>query len=66
MTREERQIFILEGHVEDVFEIKKPHYEIPEKARIFNTIIFDNCKEGTPEHKIRLSNDKKLCLDCYE
>jgi formylmethanofuran dehydrogenase subunit E len=66
MTREERQIFILEGHVEDVFQIKKPHYEIPEKARIFNTIICDNCKEGTPEHKIRLSNDKKLCLDCYE
>jgi len=66
MTREERTKFILEGPIEEVYEIKKPHYEIPQKARIFNTIICENCKEGTPEHKIRLSKNKKLCLDCYE
>jgi formylmethanofuran dehydrogenase subunit E len=65
MTREERQNHILEGPLEEVYDIKKVHYEIPEKAKIFNTVICDKCKEGAPEHKIRLSDGKKMCLDCF-
>lgn len=64
MTREERQKYILEAPIEEVFSIMKPDFNVPEKARIFNTVICDKCGEGAPEHKIRLSEGKKLCLDC--
>ena len=64
MTREERQRFILEEEVDKVFSIKKPNFEAPKNARLFNTIICENCGEGAPEHKIRLSNGKMLCFDC--
>jgi len=64
MTREERQRYILEAPYEEVFDIKKPNFEIPEKARIFNMIVCENCLEEAPEHKIRINDGKKLCLDC--
>ncbi len=66
MSREERKKFILEAPYEEIYDIKKPHYTIPKKAKIFETIVCDKCSEGAPEHKIRLSDNKKLCLDCYE
>lgn len=66
MSREERRKYILEAPVDEVFMIKKPNFKVPEGARLFNTIICENCKEGVPEHKIRISNGKKLCLDCFE
>lgn len=64
MSREERQAYILEAPVDEVFNIMKPGFEVPIHARLFNTIICENCGEGAPEHKIRLSNGKKFCLDC--
>ena len=63
-SREDRQKFILEAPVDDVFSIEVPHYKAPQKARIFNTVICENCGEGVKEDKIRLCNGKKLCLDC--
>lgn len=64
MTREEKQKYILIAPYEEVFDIKKPKYKIPEKARIFNTIICESCQEGTPEHKIRINDGKMVCLEC--
>lgn len=66
MTREEREDFILNAPSNEVFDIKKPDFSLPEEARIFETIICENCGEGAPEHKIRISGGKKLCLDCYK
>lgn len=66
MTRDERKHHILEAPYEEVFDIKKPHFELPEKARLFNTIICENCHEGAPEHKIRINDGRKLCLDCVK
>jgi formylmethanofuran dehydrogenase subunit E len=66
ISREERQKYILEAPVNEVFSIKKPNFELPKSARLFNTIICESCGEGAPEHKIRISNGKKLCLDCTE
>ncbi len=64
MSREKRQRYILEKPSDKIFSIKKPNFEVPKKAKIFNTIFCESCGEGAPEHKIRLSNSKKLCLDC--
>jgi len=35
------------------------------KARIFATVISENCGEVAPEHKIRINDSKKVCLDCF-
>lgn len=66
MSREEKQKFILNAPYEDVFDIKKPQFSLPEQARLFNTIVCENCGEGAPENKIRISGGKMLCLDCYK
>ncbi|WP_330583566.1 FmdE family protein [Geosporobacter ferrireducens] len=66
MGREERQAYLLNAPVEEIFEFKSPGFQLPERARLFKTIICENCGEGTPEHKIRLMEDKKVCLDCFK
>lgn len=66
MSREERQEYILNSNIEDLFIFSKPTYELPEIARLFTTVICEECGEGAPEHKIRLQQGKKVCLDCFK
>ncbi|KPU43384.1 FmdE, molybdenum formylmethanofuran dehydrogenase operon [Oxobacter pfennigii] len=66
MERKERQEYILSAPADEIFDIKAPKFKLPEEARIFQTIICEVCGEGAPEHKIRLSEGKKVCLDCFE
>ncbi len=65
MDRIQRQKYILESDINEIFEFKKPHYGLPEKAQIFTTIICEKCNEGVAEHKIRFQSMQKVCLDCY-
>lgn len=48
----------------DMFEVKKTVIELPEEARIFKSIVCENCGEAASENMIRLKNGKMLCLDC--
>jgi formylmethanofuran dehydrogenase subunit E len=64
-SREEKQNFILEAPLEEVFEIKKPGYPLPEAARLFPSIDCELCGESTAEPYIRLENGKRVCLDCF-
>ncbi len=66
MDRQQRQAYILNTAIDEVFIFSRPTFELPEKARLFSTIICENCGEGAPEHKIRLNNGKKVCLDCFK
>lgn len=66
MDREERQQYILKASAEDVFKIEQVNVELPERARIFTTVICEKCNERTPEHKIRLQGGKTVCLDCVD
>jgi formylmethanofuran dehydrogenase subunit E len=66
MSRPERQRMILEAPADEVFTIAEPSFGLPETARIFKTIICENCSEGAPEHKIRLQDGKMVCLDCFK
>lgn len=65
MSRAERQAFILEAPAEAVFNIGQPKFTLPESARIFTTIKCEICSEGAPEHKMRLQEGKKVCVDCF-
>lgn len=63
--REKRMEYILNANIEDLFSFKTPKFKVPEKARLFNSIICENCGESTAEHKIRLMDGKKVCIDCF-
>jgi formylmethanofuran dehydrogenase subunit E len=66
MSRPERMKMILEAPADEVFKVGEPSFELPETARIFQTIICEECGEGAPEHKIHLQNGKKVCTDCFK
>ncbi len=64
-SREAKQNYILEAPLDEVFEIKKPSYPLPEKARLFSSVDCERCGESTAEPYLRLENGKKVCLDCF-
>lgn len=66
MDREGRKKYILEAPFEEIFKISEPSFDLPEEARIFNNVVCEECGESAPEHKIRLMNGKKVCLDCFK
>ena len=58
--------WFLNKEVNSLFEIKSPHYDLPDKAQIFDTVICEECGEGTAEYAIRLQEGKKVCKDCFD
>ena len=66
MTREESFAYYQASKPEDMCEVKDAVIQLPEKARMFDSYVCDCCGEVTGANWIRLSGDKKLCLDCYE
>lgn len=65
MTREESFKYYQECMPEEMFEVKETTLQVPERARIFKSIICENCGEKTSENMIRIQNEKSLCMDCY-
>lgn len=63
--RQKKLEYIMTAPLEELFQFKKPNFQLPERARIFRTVICEICREGAPEHKIRLMDGKKVCLDCF-
>lgn len=66
MDRKEKQEFLLNSKPEDIFDFKEPRFSVPQKAKIFQTIICEKCGEGAADQKIRFMEGKKVCLDCFE
>ncbi len=66
MEMDERLKYVLEAPFEELFDIKEPSFEVPEAARIFKSITCEICGENAPEHKIRLMDGKRVCLDCFK
>ncbi|MDR1961722.1 MAG: FmdE family protein [Gracilibacteraceae bacterium] len=57
--------YVLEAPLDELFVRKDVQVALPEKARIFVSVDCEICGEEAPEHKIRLQEGKKVCLDCY-
>lgn len=73
MGSEERKDFlkeilfkILEGPRNEYIKIEKIKMKIPSKAKIFNTIICENCHEGVMETRIVKKEGKNLCISCAQ
>ncbi len=65
MDRGAIQSYILKAPSEELFDFKEPAFELPVNARLFTSIICEQCGEGASEHKMRLQEGKKVCLDCF-
>ncbi len=65
MSREQWQAHILEAPYTEIFAFSEPKFDLPEKARIFNTLVCGICGEGAPEHKMHLQNGETVCEDCF-
>lgn len=65
LDREARMHFILNAPAETLFSFSQPAFTLPERARIFTTVVCECCGEGAPEHKIHLQDGKKVCEDCF-
>ena len=66
LSREEMMNKILNSPSEVVFKFKEPDFELPEEAKIFDSIRCDICGERTREDKIRLQDGKRVCLACFK
>lgn len=65
-NRQEMQEMILNSDPDELFACKVPAYRLPETARMFTSVVCENCAEAAAEHLIRLHEGKKLCLDCFK
>ncbi len=66
MERSEWEEYLLNAPVEDIFTFSVPKADVPENARLFTTVICEQCGEGAPEHLMHLQDGKTVCTDCFE
>ncbi len=66
ITKEESFAFYQSCAPKDMFTVKETTIALPESAKLFDSYICDCCGETTGANWIRLSREKKLCLDCYK
>ena len=65
-TREERMRAILDAPIDELFTFSEPSFDLPERARLFGTVVCSKCGEGAPEHMMRLEDGEPVCLDCFK
>jgi len=65
LSREDFKNYLLNAPTEELFDFGKPRIELPENARLFNSITCEDCGEKAREDKIRFQNGKKVCLSCF-
>ncbi|MGN0098995.1 MAG: FmdE family protein, partial [Candidatus Methanomethylophilaceae archaeon] len=65
-TKEESIDFILNAPVEEVFDVKTPNFDLPERARIFGNRTCECCGESAREDMVRFQEGKVVCLDCFK
>lgn len=64
MSRAESFAYYQSLSPRDMFDVKETTVQLPETARLFQSVKCECCGETTAENMIRLENGKKLCLDC--
>ena len=65
-SKEERTEGLLRTKAEDIFRIQKVKFNPPEKAKIFESIICDECGDPTMITRIKEDKGKNLCIPCYK
>jgi formylmethanofuran dehydrogenase subunit E len=52
--------------VEEMFDIRSVDADIPQKARIFNSLKCAKCGEMMAESRARVQNGEFVCIPCFE
>ncbi|PKM48076.1 MAG: formylmethanofuran dehydrogenase [Firmicutes bacterium HGW-Firmicutes-8] len=55
---------ILDLPDEEFCWVKKVDLDFPKKARLFDTVVCQECGEGAMEPRVRVKNGKLVCLAC--
>jgi len=66
VSREDWMDHILNAPIDELFTFGEPKFELPEHARIFRSLVCEECGESAREDKIRLKNGKMVCLNCFQ
>lgn len=66
MTRDRFQDYLLSTPYNQLFDISKPAYQLPERARIFQSQQCSKCGETTAEYALRIQDGMPVCIDCYD
>jgi formylmethanofuran dehydrogenase subunit E len=66
MERLQYQEYLLNAPVDELFECREAAITVPERARLFSSVVCEKCGEAASEHTIRIQKGKKVCLDCFE
>jgi formylmethanofuran dehydrogenase subunit E len=57
---------VLESDEAELFAMKKIKVEMPEPARIYQSVTCDSCGEKVMETRTRVANGRVLCIPCTE
>lgn len=66
MTKAESFAYYMYNDPAALFEVKETKLALPGEAKIFRSYKCECCGEITGANWIRVMDDKKVCLDCYE
>lgn len=64
--REKAMKHVLTADAEDLFYHKQPKIDLPEKARMFISVICEQCGEACREDRARLQEGRTLCMHCFK
>lgn len=65
LERPQWQEKLLTLPLDDVFEFSQPTFDPPIQARLFSTVVCEECGEGAPEYRMHFQEGKKVCADCF-
>ncbi len=66
MSKEESFKYIMNKEPKELFEVKEVKINLPSEATIFYSYACSKCGEITGANWIRIQDDKKYCIDCYD
>ena len=64
MTREQSFPYYQAHEPQELFDVKAATLAVPERAKLFDSYVCENCGEVTGANWVRVANGKHLCLDC--
>jgi formylmethanofuran dehydrogenase subunit E len=65
-SREQHIRAILDAPIEELFEVRPVEIEMPDKARILQSIPCTECGEATMSTRVHYFQGQPYCIPCYE
>ena len=64
-SREARIQAILDAPLEDLFEVRQVEVDVPDRARILNSIVCTECGEAAMSTRVRYFRGQPYCIPCF-